>query len=176
MKLDGVSLDFCAVMTKESVTIKPIDNPNQVNPYEYGQEVLRVVAGKGKSIKSQPLFERALLISGKERSTLFISGTASILGQDITGIEDIEKQTIVTLDNIEKLTDKKRIGDITGKTDKEWGKFILLRVYVKNQNDFAKVKMICQKRFPGVPSIFIQSDICRDNLLVEAEAEFLINN
>jgi enamine deaminase RidA (YjgF/YER057c/UK114 family) len=134
------------------------------------------VAGKGKSIKSQPLFERALLISGKERSTLFISGTASILGQDITGIEDIEKQTIVTLDNIEKLTDKKRIGDITGKTDKEWGKFILLRVYVKNQNDFAKVKMICQKRFPGVPSIFIQSDICRDNLLVEAEAEFLINN
>lgn len=176
MKLDGVSLDFCAVMAQESVTIKPIDNPNQVNPYEYGQEVLRVVAGKGKSIKYHPLFERALLMRGKRSSTLFISGTASIIGQDITGLEDVEKQTVVTLDNIDKLTDKKRIGDLTGKTDKEWGKFILLRVYVKNQDDFAKVKTICQQRFPGVPSIFIQSDICRDNLLVEVEAEFLIKN
>jgi enamine deaminase RidA (YjgF/YER057c/UK114 family) len=176
MRLDGFSLDFCAVIAKESVIIKPIDNPAQINPYEYGQDVLRVVAGKGKSVKSQPLFERALLISGKVRSTLFISGTASILGQDITGIEDIEKQTIVTLDNIDKLTDKKRIGDMPGKTERELGKFILLRVYVKNQGDFAKVKAICQERFPGVPSIFIQSDICRDNLLIEAEAEYLIIN
>jgi hypothetical protein len=61
-------------------------------------------------------------------------------------------------------------------TDIEWGKFILLRVYVKNQDDFIKVKAICRERFPDVPSVFIESDICRDNLLVEIEAEFLINN
>jgi hypothetical protein len=36
--------------------------------------------------------------------------------------------------------------------------------------------MICLKQFPDVPAIFIESDICRDNLLVEIEAEFLINN
>jgi enamine deaminase RidA (YjgF/YER057c/UK114 family) len=176
MRLDGVSLDFCAVMENDYVMIKPIDNPNQVNAYEYGQDVLKGVAGKGKSVKHPPQFERALLMTGKKRSTLFISGTASIIGQDVIGIDDIEKQTVVTIDNINKLTDRKRIGQLIPANDKEWGKFILLRVYVKDQIDFGKVKVICKERFPDVPSIFIESDICRDNLLVEIEAEFLINN
>jgi enamine deaminase RidA (YjgF/YER057c/UK114 family) len=176
MRLDGVSLDFCAFMANERVIIKPIENPNQLNAYEYGQEVLKGVAGKGKSVKHPPQFERALLLSGKNRSTLFISGTASIIGQDTIGIEDIEKQTIVTLDNISKLIDQTRLGQITTGNDKEWGKYLLLRVYVKNQNDFPTVKSICNKRFPDVPSVFIESDICRDNLLVEIEAEFFINN
>jgi enamine deaminase RidA (YjgF/YER057c/UK114 family) len=176
MKLDGVSLDFCAVMAKETITIKPIENPNQVNAYEYGQEVLKGVAGKGRSIKHPPQFERALLVTGKVQSTLFISGTASIIGQDTIGIGDVEQQTIVTLDNISKLTDKTRREQVITNTDIEWGKFILLRVYVKNQDDFIKVKAICRERFPDVPSVFIESDICRDNLLVEIEAEFLINN
>jgi hypothetical protein len=35
--------------------------------------------------------------------------------------------------------------------------------------------MICAEQFPEVPAIFIESDICRENLLVEIEAEFLIN-
>jgi enamine deaminase RidA (YjgF/YER057c/UK114 family) len=115
-------------------------------------------------------------MAGKKRSILFISGTASIIGQDIIGIEDIEKQTVVTLDNISKLTDQKRIGKMIPGVDKEWGKYILIRVYVKNQIDFEKVKAICKEYFPEVPSIFIESDICRDNLLVEIEAEFLINS
>ena len=176
MKLDGVSIDFCAVMAKENVTIKHVDNPNQINAYEYGQAVLKGVAGKGKSVNHPPQFERALLMSGKRMSTLFISGTASIVGQETIGIEDIEKQTIITIDNIYRLTDQKRIGQMIANTDIEWGKFILIRVYVKNQDDFAKVKTICWKRFPEIPSVFIESDICRDNLLVEIEAEFLINN
>jgi enamine deaminase RidA (YjgF/YER057c/UK114 family) len=176
MNLDGVSLDFCALMAKEGITIKPIENPNQVNAYEYGQEVLKGLVGKGNSIKHPPQFERALLLAGKMRSTIFISGTASIIGQDIIGIEDIEKQTVVTIDNINKLTDQERIGKMIANTGKEWGKFILLRVYVKNQLDFARVKSICSQRFPEVPAIFIQSDICREKLLVELEAEFLINN
>ena len=115
-------------------------------------------------------------MTGKIRSTLFISGTASIIGQETIGIDDVEKQTIVTLENINKLANQKRIGQLITNTDIEWGKFILLRVYVKNQTDFFKVKNICKERFPDVPSIFIESDICRDNLLVEIEAEFLINN
>lgn len=176
MKLGGVSLDFCAIAEKEAISIKPIDNPNQVNAYEYGQEVLKGPSGKGKSIKHPPQFERALLLSGKLRSTLFISGTASILGQDIIGIEDVEKQTLVTIDNIFRLTDQKRIAHNIVNSDIEWGKFILLRVYIKKQEDFSIVKKICQEKFPKGTFIFIEADICRDNLLVEIEAEFLINN
>jgi hypothetical protein len=175
MKLDGVSLDFCALKTKEPVTIKPIENPDQVNAYEYGQEVLKGVIGKRNPLKHPPQFERALLISGDRKSTIFVSGTASIIGQETIGIDDIEEQTGITIENINKLTDQRRIGNLISSGFIEWGKYILLRVYVKNQEDFTKVKYICKARFPEVPAIYIQSDICRENLLVEIEAEFLIN-
>jgi len=176
MKLGGVLIDFCAVMTNDTVEVKPIENPNQINAYEYSQQVLKGITGDGKSVKHPPQFERALLLRNNIQSTLFISGTASIIGQDTIGIDDVEKQTIVTIENINKLTDQKRIGQISVNSDADWGKFIFLRVYVKNQDDFSKVKMICAEHFPEVPAIFIESDICRENLLVEIEAEFLINS
>ncbi len=176
MKLGGVIIDFCAVMPKGQISIKPIENPNQVNAYEYGQEVLKGTSDSGKTVKHPPQFERALLMAGQIQSTLFISGTASIIGQETIGIDDVEKQTFVTLDNLNKLADNKRLGRMITSDDMEWGKFILLRVYIKKQDDFKKVKSICQERLPGVPAIFIESDICRDDLLVEIEAEFLIEN
>jgi enamine deaminase RidA (YjgF/YER057c/UK114 family) len=175
MKLGGVLIDFCAVLTNNDAEVKPIENPNQINAYEYSQDVLKGIAGDGKSIKHPPQFERALLLRNNIQSTLFISGTASIIGQDITGIDDVEKQTIVTIENIVKLTDQERLGQISINSGKDLGKFIFLRVYVKNQDDFSKVKMICDEHFPEVPAIYIESDICRENLLVEIEAEFLIN-
>lgn len=176
MKLGGVLIDFCAVMTNEAVLVKPIDNPSQINAYEYSQQVLMGTTEQGKSVKHPPQFERALLLSGKGNSTLFISGTASIIGQDTIGVDDVEKQTRVTFENISKLTDQNRIGQLTGNPDRIEERLILLRVYIRFQKDFGKVKGICQEYFPGVPAIFVEADICRDNLLVEIEAEFLINN
>ena len=142
MKLGGVTIDFCAVMTNEKLS----------------------------------QYEQTILLKDNFKSTLLISGTAFIKGQETVGIGDVEKQTQVTINNIIKLTDQKRIEQNVTDTNTDWGKFILLRVYIKNQDDFSKVKMICLKQFPDVPAIFIESDICRDNLLVEIEAEFLINN
>jgi enamine deaminase RidA (YjgF/YER057c/UK114 family) len=176
MKLGGVTYDFCAVMSDSDVTVKSIDNPNQVNAYEYGQQVLKGISAEGKPVKHAPQFERALLLAGKKRSTLFISGTASIIGQDTIGIEDVEKQTVVTIDNINKLIDQKRIWQMTGSSDSKEENMLLLRVYVKNQKDFEKVKSVCNERFPGIPAVFIESDICRDDLLVEIEAELQIHN
>ena len=176
MKLGGVTIDFYAVMTNEKVMVKPIENPNQINAYEYGQQVLKGGSGKGKSVKHPPKFERALFLKENFKSTLLISGTASIIGQDTIGIDDVEKQTRITIENINKLTEQRRNGQNIVNTDTEWGKYILLRVYIKNQSDFSKVKMICAEQFPFVPAIFIESDICRDNLLVEIETEFFINS
>jgi enamine deaminase RidA (YjgF/YER057c/UK114 family) len=176
MQLGGVNIDFCAVMANNEIMIKPIENPNQVNAYDYDQQVLRGMPCEGMSIKHPPQFERALLLSGKVKSTLFISGTASIIGQDTIGTDDVDKQTFVTIDNINKLTDQKRIGQNISDKDIDWGKFILIRVYVKNQQDFSGVKSICAGKFPEVPMTLIESDICRDNLLVEIEAEYLIDN
>jgi enamine deaminase RidA (YjgF/YER057c/UK114 family) len=176
MKFGGVILDFCAVKAQANLKIIAVDNPDQIRPYDYSQQVLKGKPLCSKGINQPPQFERALFLTENMGSTLFVSGTASIIGQDTIGINDIEKQTIVTLDNISKLTDSERISHLSGEAGSDAGNPILLRVYIKNQEDFTKVKAICDQRYPRVPSIFIEADICRDNLLIEIEAEFLISH
>jgi enamine deaminase RidA (YjgF/YER057c/UK114 family) len=174
MKFGGVFLDFCAVKADETVRIRPIDNPNQLNAYEYGQNVLKGSFGKGKSVKHPPQFERALLMINGSNRNLFISGTASIIGQETIGKGDVKEQTIVTIENIKKLTDIERINQILGESDSSLGRYSLLRIYIKNQEDFQAVKSICSEHFPKIPASYIESDICRDDLLTEIEGEFVI--
>jgi enamine deaminase RidA (YjgF/YER057c/UK114 family) len=174
MKYGGVFLDFCALKADDSVKLKAINNPNQINAYEYGQQVLKGVTGSADSVKHPPQFERGLLLINKTGSTLFVSGTASIIGQETIGKGDINEQTIVTIENIKKVADIERIKQLAGKQDMSGGKFSLLRVYIKKQEDFNSVKSICYKHFKDSPVIFIEADICRDDLLTEIEAEVLI--
>ena len=176
MKLGGVIIDFCAVQAIDGTAIIPVDNPNQVNAYEYGQNVLKGMPCGGKAAKHPPQFERALLLNRKPKSSLFISGTASIIGQETIGIDDVEQQTNVTIGNISKLADKKRFGGEFSENGHKWGDYSVVRVYIRNQDDFGSVKDLCNQKFPGATQVFIESDICRDDLLVEIEAEFLINN
>jgi enamine deaminase RidA (YjgF/YER057c/UK114 family) len=176
LKFGGVILDFCAVKSENNLKIIAIDNPDQIRPYDYGQQVLKGKTTDGKGIKQPPQFERAVLLNNNQGSTLFVSGTASIIGQDTIGIDDVEKQTVVTIENISRLTDEKRIGHLTGNSVPDTGRMILLRVYIKYQKDFRKVKAICEDYFPGVPAVYIEADVCRDNLLVEIEAEFSKTN
>jgi enamine deaminase RidA (YjgF/YER057c/UK114 family) len=172
MKYGGVILDFCAVEAKSDLKIIAIDNPDQIRPYDYSQQVLKGKPAGGKGINQPPQFERAVFLDDGQYSTLFVSGTASIIGQETIGINDVERQTVVTLENISRLTDAGRIGHLTGNPEAGAGDPILLRVYIKKPIDFPVVKEICNKRFPHVQTIFIEADICRDNLLVEIEAEF----
>jgi hypothetical protein len=172
MKFGGVKLDFCAVKAIGDHKIIAIDNPDQIRPYDYSQQVLKGRPVSGKRINQPPQFERAVFLADSQGSTLFVSGTASIIGQDTIGIDDVERQTIVTAENISRLTDAKRIGHLTGNADDSPGNPILLRVYIKRQEDFKKVKGICEDLFPGVQAVYIEADICRDNLLVEIEAEY----
>jgi hypothetical protein len=170
MKYGGVFLDFYALKPDVNVTLKPVGNPNQINAYDYDQQVLKGLAKVGSSVKHPPQFERAMLMMNSKSSTIFVSGTASIIGQETIGRGDINEQTIVTIENISKLTDIERLIQLTGNQALTPGKYSLLRVYVKNQEDFRAVKTICQKHFPEAPAIFIEADICRDDLLTEIEA------
>ncbi len=174
MKYGGVFLDFCAVEADETLRIKSVNNPNQVNAYEYGQQVLKGLSGKRRTPKHPPQFERALLMVNSTFKYLFISGTASIIGQETIGKGDVREQTLVTIENINKLTHSKHIGELLGGQDIIPGKYTLLRVYVKNQEHFAEVREICSNHFPHVPSIYIEADICREDLLMEIEAEYNI--
>ena len=174
MKYGGVFLDFCALKADETVTLKAINNPSQINAYEYGQQVLKGLTAGVNTVKHPPQFERGLLMINKTSSTLFVSGTASIIGQETIGKGDVKEQTIVTIENIRKVADNQRIRHLTGREDLDTGKFSMLRVYIKKQEDFKSVKSICNKNFPGTPVIFIEADICRDDLLTEIEAEVSI--
>jgi enamine deaminase RidA (YjgF/YER057c/UK114 family) len=164
MKHGGVSLDCIAVKAGDNHKIIAVNNPDQVKPYEYGRIVLQGI--------QVPQFERALLLSGSNDVTLFVSGTASILGQDTVGIDDIEKQTVITIENIMKLVEASHHNSKADSPSCDLSSLILLRVYVKKQSDFEKVKKICNSYFIGAPAVYIEADVCRENLLVEIEAEF----
>jgi len=169
MKMDGVKVDFYAVKSENPEAVIPIENPDQINPYSYEQKVLKGNILQGKSGKQPPQFERAVL-SG---NNLFISGTASIIGQDTIGLGDVEKQTAVTLENILKLYNSNKIPRSDGDTSRNAMELIILRAYIRYQEDFEKVKAVCEKYFPGAPVVYIEADICRDDLLVEIEAEYI---
>jgi len=175
MGLDGVIIDFCAIGADESILVKGLSNPNQINAYEYGQKVLRGMKEAGKPIKQPPQFERALIVAPYKSPVLFVSGTASIKGQETIGIGDIETQTRVTIENIMKLADLQRINEILNRREASTLRCSLLRVYIKLRKDFNTVEKICQELFPAVPKVFIEADVCRNNLLTEIEAEFIID-
>lgn len=176
MGLDGVIIDFCAIGADKTILVKGLSNPNQINAYEYGQKVLKGMKEEGKPKKQPPQFERALLVAPYRNPVLFVSGTASIKGQETIGIGNIEIQTRVTIENIMKLADPQRINEILNRRQASALRCVLLRVYVKFQKDFNAVERICQELFPSVPKVFIRSDICRNNLLTEIEAEFIIDS
>jgi len=173
MKMPGVFLDVCAVQSGEDLRILPVSNPQQINAYEYGQQVLKGLPLNGTRPKNPPQFERALIVENRNSITLFISGTASIIGQETIGKGDIEKQATVTINNIRILSEPERIQYILGRKVADSGRYLLLRVYIKKQEDFRIVKEITEKNFPGVPAVYIQADICRDDLLTETEAEMV---
>ncbi|MGB9702059.1 MAG: hypothetical protein ACPL1A_04935 [Candidatus Kapaibacteriota bacterium] len=160
--IDAPGLIVRTISMKEnaSVTIIPIDNKYQTNAFDYSDEIL---IGDGQ--KHPPLFERALLIKKLNSEELYISGTASIIGQNSKGINDIRIQTKTILTNIETLIEQAKkisIREIEFKIKE----FI---VYIKKSTDFQIVKKIVEETLKDLPIIYTQADVCRNELLVEME-------
>ena len=53
-------------------------------------------------------------------------------------------------------------------------RFNYLRIYVKERIDFHKVREICESRYGNVPMVWLQANICRDDLTVEIEGTLLV--
>jgi enamine deaminase RidA (YjgF/YER057c/UK114 family) len=177
MNFNGVTLEICAITPNDDILIESINNPKQVKPYAYDQRVLLNGSYVGKVHVTPPQFERAKLIKCGEMSRLFISGTAAIIGQDTTGISDIESQTKITIENIGTLIEMANLLHYNPQrkhfTMKQCS---YIRVYVKYFEDIPLVKSICSNHFGDSPSNYVQTDICREGLLVEIEAELELNN
>jgi len=168
MNSTHVGIDCYAIGNSSNVQIIPISNPNQEESYQYGQDVL---VGDAIVHKQAPQFERAILLKSGASSRLIISGTAAIIGQKTIGIGDVVQQTKTTIDNIETLVSRTNLMNHCFNNEQYPDKYSYLRVYVKYRSDITTVKQICTEKYGDVPMTFVQADICRDNLLVEIEAE-----
>lgn len=172
MTNNGVSIDCMAIKNNnKEVQIIPLSNPGQRESYEYKQEVLVGAPAENRSQNQAPQFERAMLLCHNDKAKIYISGTASIIGQKTVGIDDIEEQTRITIDNINKLVAPENIKKHYPAIKYIPQTYSYIRVYIKNKTDYRKVKDICSQIYGNTPATYIVADICRDNLLVEIEAE-----
>ena len=103
---------------------------------------------------------------------IFVSGTASILGEKSMHVGDVKKQTLTTIENIFKLFSKENQESLGLEFDVSKIRFSHLRAYVKYKKDIPIVKEICQSRLNSNSSLYLVSDICRKDLLVEIEGVF----
>jgi enamine deaminase RidA (YjgF/YER057c/UK114 family) len=164
VKTGPFSIDVLALASHTAVDKKGLSNPNQQNAYQYDQQQLIGDALCGQQ-KNPPLFERAKLLAWEDTAQIIVSGTASILGQETVGLGDVSHQTEIAIQNMLDLLTPA----VTGR--QKHFEFNGLRVYIKQKKDYKAVKDVCQRFFPGIPTVYVQADVCRDNLLMEIEGE-----
>lgn len=136
---------------------KPVDNPRQLIAYRYPE----------RYGPRSPLFVRAMLaVFGRERC-LIVSGTASIVGHETLHKGDAGRQALETVRNIRTLMQQAYPSGADGMS----GGRMQLKVYVRNAQDLERVRACVEHAFgPGQQTVYLLSDICRTDLLVEMEA------
>lgn len=168
MNRGGIIIQFIAVQSDEVVS-KPVDNPDQISAHKYSDEVL---VGSECVLKATPKFERARYLGVDARKMIMISGTASIIGERTVGIDDPEKQTEVTIENLKRLYSPAVLQrNAIGSAGVKFGH---ARVYVKNKSDYPIIQQTLKKHLGDLPAVYILADVCRDDLLVEIEGKVIL--
>jgi chorismate lyase/3-hydroxybenzoate synthase len=134
-----------------------VENPRQVSAYDYPPQY-----------GPKPAFSRASVLRQRSGSILFISGTASIVGHQSVHAGDVAAQTRETLVNIEAL-----LGEANRVLDgPRFGmETLACKVYVRNSTDLPLIQSQLHCALgPQSRVLYLQADICRQDLLVEIEA------
>ncbi|SIQ61328.1 Enamine deaminase RidA, house cleaning of reactive enamine intermediates, YjgF/YER057c/UK114 family [Aromatoleum tolulyticum] len=136
-----------------------IENPRQVCAYHYPEQYG----------PRSPTFARASLALSLTPPVLFVSGTASIVGHETLHPGDVVAQTAESFRNIAAVLAEARRADPAG-NGLAFGD-LAYKVYVRNPGDLDAVRA-CFRAHVGdaVPVVYVQADVCRDDLLVEIEA------
>ena len=134
-----------------------IENPRQTSAYYYPP----------KFGTYSPTFSRACVLSESAGTNLFVSGTASIVGHETIHPGDAAAQTRETLTNIDALLDEaNRVVGSHYSLDE-----LKFKVYVRRAADLAAIESALSATLHGSTSIvYVQADVCREDLLVEIEA------
>lgn len=173
MTAGGVVIDFLAAVNDQ---VWPVKNPQQVDAHKYSGEVLGNNKLSDKIIKSSPKFERAKAIALDDSIIIYISGTAAIKGQLSMAQNDAYQQTLITIDNIEQLTDIENIiAHRIPVSTLSVVEPISFRIYAKSPADIQRVQAAFKSKFGKMKNAqYLIADICRPELLVEIEGTYQI--
>ena len=139
-----------------------IENPRQVSAYNYPPQYGR----------RSPVFSRATVLHEPESMTLFISGTASIVGHQTIHAGDAAAQTRETITNIEALLAE--ANRVTGSEEFTLNA-LACKVYVRDPSDLPVIQAELRAALgPTARPVYLQADICRRDLSVEIEATAMV--
>jgi chorismate lyase / 3-hydroxybenzoate synthase len=135
-----------------------LENPRQVPAYRYPSQYG----------PRTPIFSRGGLLSLAHSETLFISGTASILGHESVHPGKLAEQTEETLRNIAAVVAAANARAISQPFTCEE---LTLKVFVRHAVDLPQIRQIIDRQWGSAgKALFLQADVCRAELLVEIEA------
>ena len=140
------------------VAPRNIENPRQVSAYQYPEQYG----------PRSPTFSRASLVNLGNNEVLFISGTASIVGHATLHASDVIAQTRETVTNIEAVLAEANAVSVTTQFNLS---SLHYKVYLRHVRDLEAVRAEL-KRLVGsqLNAIYLQADVCREDLLLEIEA------
>ncbi|MBW3565911.1 MAG: hypothetical protein KY459_14460 [Acidobacteria bacterium] len=131
-----------------------IENPRQVSAFHY----------PGRYGPRSPSFARAALYDAE---TLFISGTASIVGHETVHVGDVAGQVSETIRNLDAVISE-AFGPGAGLGSP--GLHPKLKVYVRHASDQPEIASIIEQLVDPASVLYLNAEICRSELLVEIEA------
>jgi len=135
-----------------------IENPRQVAAHLYPE----------RYGPKSPSFARGTVAGEAWGGTVFVSGTASIVGHESVFPGDPSRQTEETMSNIEAVLDSAGVPGRGGPLGARIGS---LRVYVRFPGQLDAIShAVRASAGQDVPTAWLQAEICREELLVEIEA------
>jgi chorismatase len=155
----GDGLVFYCIASRSRKPVH-IESPRQVPAYQYPRQYG----------PRSPSFARASYlptIADEPGGTLYLSGTASVIGHATAHPGDLAKQCDTTLENIHHLLTASPANNGETPTLKD---LRMVKVYVRDENDIPFVRERCAQAFvPSARIQFLNVDICRADLLLEIE-------
>ena len=129
-----------------------VENPRQVSAYDYPPRY---------GVRS-PSFARATVSD----SLIFVAGTSSVVGHETKHPGSVSCQLSETLKNLDVIisTAGDRAGAKAGLTDMK-----VAKVYVRHPRHYSEIAGELRRVVPDGKLLYVESDICRSDLLLEIE-------
>lgn len=139
-----------------------LENPRQLSAFRYP----RCYGPRS------PSFARASLWQSDEtRADLFISGTASIVGHESRHPDNPGAQLEESLRNVQNLL--QHAVEQGGLREGDSRRLSLLKIYLRHGGDYPVAReALLRQQGRAVPTLWLEGDICRQELLVEMEGVY----